>query len=58
MATNSFQDNARDAVQSGDLARLKDSLAAARRHLEEYGDLPTWVSLLEIEIANIERSRG
>ena len=58
MATKNFQDDARDAVQSGDLARLKEVLAAARRHLEEYGDLRIWVSLLEIEIASIEKYRG
>ncbi len=58
MAIKNFQDDARNAVQSGDLARLKEVLAAARRHLEEYGDLPLWVSMLEREIANIEKYRG
>ncbi len=43
-----------DAIASGDLARLKEAEAAAEAHLAEYGDIPTLLALLKVEIAKLE----
>ncbi len=43
-----------DAIASGDLARLKEAEAAAEAHLAEYGDIPTLLALLKVEIAKLQ----
>ncbi len=44
-----------DAIASGELARLKEAQVAAEAHLAEYGDIPTLLALLKVEIAKLER---
>ena len=43
-----------DAIASGELARLKEAEAAAEAHIKEYGDIPTLLALLKIEIAKLQ----
>ena len=43
-----------DAIASGDLARLKEAEAAAEAHLAVYGDIPTLLALLKVEIAKLQ----
>lgn len=43
-----------DAIASGELARLKEAEAAAEAHVKEYGDVPTLLALLKVEIAKLE----
>lgn len=42
-----------DAIKSGDLAKLKAAEAAAEAHLKQYGDIPTLLALLKVEIAKL-----
>jgi hypothetical protein len=46
-----------DAIASGELARLKEAEAAAEAHVAEYGDIPTLLALLKIEIAKLEAGK-
>ena len=49
----------RDAVASGDLARMKEAARAAEAYLEEWGNVPASLEALKIEIARLEaRRRG
>lgn len=43
-----------DALSAGDLAKLKDLKSQAEAHLKEYGDIPTLLSLLKVEISKLE----
>jgi hypothetical protein len=45
------------ALASSDLDGLKAALAAAERHLNEYGDVATLILLLKHEISKIEEYR-
>ncbi|AYV47779.1 DUF1843 domain-containing protein [Caulobacter flavus] len=47
-----------DAIASGDLSRLKEAEAAAQAHLDEYGDIPTLLALLKVEIAKLEGKKS
>ncbi len=44
-----------DAIVGGDLAKLKDLEAQAEAHLKTYGDVPTLLALLNVEISKLER---
>lgn len=44
----------RDAVASGDLARMKEAAAEAEEHLREYGDVAAALEVLKFEIAKLE----
>jgi len=46
-----------DAIRSGELAKLKAVEEAAEKHLEQYGDIPTLLALLKVEIAKLEGKR-
>jgi hypothetical protein len=43
-----------DGIAKGDLAELQRLHAQAEAHLAEYGDIPTLLSLLKVEIAKLE----
>lgn len=43
-----------DAIASGELAKLKAAEQAAEQHLQQYGDIPTLLALLKVEIAKLE----
>ena len=58
MSSQHSWDGAMKAIESSDLARLKEALAAAERHLAEYGDVPALVQMLRIEISMLEKYRG
>ncbi|MDG2529604.1 DUF1843 domain-containing protein [Caulobacter endophyticus] len=47
-----------DAIASGDLSRLKEAEAAAQAHLDEYGDIPTLLALLKVEIAKLQGGKS
>jgi hypothetical protein len=46
-----------DAIVGGDLATLERLRDQAEAHLKEYGDIPTLLALLKVEIAKLEGSR-
>lgn len=48
----------RDAVASGDLARMKQAAAEAEEYLREYGDVAAALEVLRIEIAKAEGGHG
>jgi len=43
-----------DAVASGDLDTLKKLAAEAEAHVQQYGDVPTLLAALKLEIAKLE----
>jgi hypothetical protein len=43
-----------DAIAGGDLAKLQGLKAEAEDHLKQYGDVPTLLALLKVEIAKLE----
>jgi ATP/maltotriose-dependent transcriptional regulator MalT len=43
-----------DALAAGDLAKLQSLQTEAEAHLKNYGDIPTLLALLKIEIAKLE----
>ncbi|MBO9710168.1 MAG: DUF1843 domain-containing protein [Caulobacter sp.] len=43
-----------DGIAKGDLAELQRLEAQAEAHLKEYGDIPTLLALLKVEIAKLE----
>jgi Domain of unknown function (DUF1843) len=43
-----------DAVASGDLDTLKKLAAEAEAHVLQYGDVPTLLAALKLEIAKLE----
>ena len=43
-----------DALAAGDLAKLQSLQAQAEDHLKHYGDIPTLLALLKVEIAKLE----
>jgi len=44
------------AVASGDLVRMKQTLVTAEQWLAELGDVSSAIELLKVEIAKLERS--
>jgi hypothetical protein len=44
-----------DGIAKGDLAELQGLQAKAEAHLKEYGDIPTLLAVLKVEIAKLER---
>lgn len=58
MSSTRFNDRMIEAIHSDDLSRLREVLAVARQHLLEYGDLPTMISMLEHQIAKLEKHQG
>lgn len=61
MSSKPFKQIVVEALESDDIDRLKTTLAAARQHLLDYGDLINLIKALELTIANHERyssSRG
>lgn len=45
-----------EGIARGDAAELRDLAAKAEAHLAEYGDIPTLLAVLKVEIAKIEGS--
>jgi len=43
-----------EAIAKGDLRKMKALLRQAQDHLKEYGDIPTAVEVLKVEIAKLE----
>ena len=43
-----------EAIAKGDLGDLQRLEAQAEAHLKEYGDVPTLLALLKVEIAKLE----
>jgi hypothetical protein len=43
-----------DGIAKGDLAELQRLHDQAEAHLKEYGDIPTLLALLTVEIARLE----
>ncbi|ASG22575.1 MULTISPECIES: DUF1843 domain-containing protein [Nitrospirillum] len=43
-----------DAIAKGDLAELKKLAAEAEAHVQQYGDVPTLLTHLKLEIAKAE----
>lgn len=43
-----------DAIASSDLDNLRKLEAEAEAHLKKYGDVPTLLSLLKLEIAKLQ----
>lgn len=41
-------------IAGGQLAELQRLAAEAEKHLEQYGDIPTLLALLKVEIAKLE----
>jgi hypothetical protein len=48
----------RDAVASGDLARMKRAAAEAEEHLQKYGNVAAALEALKMEIAKLEARQG
>ncbi len=46
-----------EAIASGQLAKLKAAEQAAEAHVAQYGDVPTLLALLKVEIAKLEAKR-
>lgn len=46
-----------EAIASGELAKLKAAQAAAETHLAQYGDIPSLLAVLKVEIAKLEAKR-
>lgn len=42
-----------DAIAKGDLDQLKQLAAEAEEHVRQYGDIPTLLAALKIEIAKL-----
>ncbi|PXA87352.1 DUF1843 domain-containing protein [Caulobacter sp. D4A] len=43
-----------DAIASGEIEQLKKLAAEAEAHIQQYGDVPTLLAALKIEIAKLE----
>jgi len=41
-------------IAGGDLAELQRLAAEAEKHLEQYGDIPSLLAVLKVEIAKLE----
>ena len=48
----------RDAVATGDLARMKRAAAEAEEYLRDYGNVAAALENLKIEIAKLEARHG